>query len=159
MALIKCSECGREVSDQAENCPHCGASVPQPMSRWKILVAGVFALAVGMAIFKDDRPPPPPAARPTAAEIQTEKDFQTVVAGARWIKGSMKNPASFELVSALMIGHDVVCYKYRGTNSFNAIVPNYRVITNTVNSGSDKDWNRYCAGKPGTDYSYASHAM
>ena len=24
MALIKCPECGKEISDQAEFCPHCG---------------------------------------------------------------------------------------------------------------------------------------
>ncbi|MFA7216724.1 MAG: zinc-ribbon domain-containing protein [Candidatus Paceibacterota bacterium] len=28
MALIKCSECEREISDKAESCPHCG----NPMS-------------------------------------------------------------------------------------------------------------------------------
>ena len=27
MALIKCSECGREISDKAEVCPGCGAPV------------------------------------------------------------------------------------------------------------------------------------
>ena len=27
MALIKCSECGREISDRAEACPGCGAPV------------------------------------------------------------------------------------------------------------------------------------
>lgn len=27
MALIKCTECGHEVSDKATNCPHCGAPV------------------------------------------------------------------------------------------------------------------------------------
>lgn len=27
MALIKCSECGREVSDKAESCPQCGAPI------------------------------------------------------------------------------------------------------------------------------------
>ena len=25
MALIKCKECGKEISTQAEECPHCGA--------------------------------------------------------------------------------------------------------------------------------------
>ena len=24
MALIKCSECGKEMSDHAKQCPHCG---------------------------------------------------------------------------------------------------------------------------------------
>lgn len=27
MALIKCSECGNQVSDKATTCPHCGAPV------------------------------------------------------------------------------------------------------------------------------------
>ena len=27
MALIKCSECGRQVSDKAESCPQCGAPI------------------------------------------------------------------------------------------------------------------------------------
>lgn len=31
MALIKCSECGGQVSDKAASCPHCGA----PISRAK----------------------------------------------------------------------------------------------------------------------------
>ena len=25
MALIKCYECGKEISDKAPSCPHCGA--------------------------------------------------------------------------------------------------------------------------------------
>ncbi len=27
MALIKCSECGKDISDKAEACPHCGCPV------------------------------------------------------------------------------------------------------------------------------------
>ncbi len=27
MSLIKCTECGNEVSDKAANCPHCGAPI------------------------------------------------------------------------------------------------------------------------------------
>ncbi|MFZ6696827.1 zinc-ribbon domain-containing protein [Stenotrophomonas acidaminiphila] len=30
MALIKCTECGRELSDKAAACPGCGAPIPQP---------------------------------------------------------------------------------------------------------------------------------
>ena len=29
MALIKCSECGNEISSSAKFCPQCGASVEQ----------------------------------------------------------------------------------------------------------------------------------
>lgn len=29
MALIKCHECGREISDSAEHCPHCGCKTKQ----------------------------------------------------------------------------------------------------------------------------------
>ncbi|MFR6378429.1 MAG: zinc-ribbon domain-containing protein [Oscillospiraceae bacterium] len=30
MALIKCPECGREISDTASACPGCGAPVRKP---------------------------------------------------------------------------------------------------------------------------------
>lgn len=30
MALIKCSECGKEISDKASACPHCGCPVATP---------------------------------------------------------------------------------------------------------------------------------
>ena len=29
MALIKCYECSKEISDKAVNCPHCGAPKPE----------------------------------------------------------------------------------------------------------------------------------
>ena len=31
MALINCKECGKEVSDQAASCPHCGAPIHVPV--------------------------------------------------------------------------------------------------------------------------------
>lgn len=35
MALIKCTECGKEVSDKAPNCPNCGAPVtPQKFCKF-----------------------------------------------------------------------------------------------------------------------------
>jgi hypothetical protein len=32
VALIECSECNHEVSDQAASCPHCGARLALPAS-------------------------------------------------------------------------------------------------------------------------------
>jgi hypothetical protein len=47
MALIKCKECGNEVSDTAKACPHCGANVPKSSGYVAIIViviAGFFLL-------------------------------------------------------------------------------------------------------------------
>lgn len=32
MALVKCSECGKEISDKAKKCPHCGNKVKEDIS-------------------------------------------------------------------------------------------------------------------------------
>lgn len=52
MALIKCPECGREVSDKATSCPNCGYEInkskgeqyPKPNKRWIIILICVFAV-------------------------------------------------------------------------------------------------------------------
>ncbi len=40
MALIKCSECGKEISDKATSCPHCGfvtdESLPLGMTKTQV---------------------------------------------------------------------------------------------------------------------------
>lgn len=33
MALIKCSECGKEISSDAKSCPHCGKPLPRPKGK------------------------------------------------------------------------------------------------------------------------------
>lgn len=42
MALIKCPECGREISDKASSCPHCGYPIeslsPEGMVKIKVSV-------------------------------------------------------------------------------------------------------------------------
>ena len=38
MALIKCPECGKDVSDRAESCPNCGCPVESPSGTVKIML-------------------------------------------------------------------------------------------------------------------------
>lgn len=45
MALIKCKECGNQMSTEAKACPHCGAKSPK-MPMWKKLAIGVFSLII-----------------------------------------------------------------------------------------------------------------
>ncbi len=58
MALIKCEECGKEVSDKASACPHCGirlsvpVTVEQTAKKWKRLgLQAYFLMVLGLIIF------------------------------------------------------------------------------------------------------------
>lgn len=44
MALVKCPECGNDVSTQSEKCPKCGAKMP--MSKAKKILVGIFFLLI-----------------------------------------------------------------------------------------------------------------
>lgn len=46
MALIKCPECGKEISDNAENCPHCGYPIKPKTPFDKKRIAGIAGVAI-----------------------------------------------------------------------------------------------------------------
>lgn len=47
MALIKCHECGKEISDLAKTCPHCGAPTNPKADDMKELGSGLQNLGAG----------------------------------------------------------------------------------------------------------------
>ena len=58
MALVNCSECGKEISDKAEACPNCGAPmkwtsefIGRPGSLSRLANIGCLTLVVGVAVF------------------------------------------------------------------------------------------------------------
>ena len=55
MALIKCKECKKEVSNKAEKCPGCGAKIPTKISVIKI-VGILFFGSIGVLLFMADKP-------------------------------------------------------------------------------------------------------
>ncbi len=160
MALIKCQECNGEVSDTAKSCPQCGAEVDKPASTTKVVVVGVVLLFLVGWVYNagsDSRAGPPPA--PSAAQIANEAEFKAVVIGAAALKAASKNPKSFKLESAVKMASGAICYEYRGTNSFNAIVPGNAVFILGVGSSKPADWNKHCAGKSGIDFTHARQAI
>jgi hypothetical protein len=76
MALVKCHECGQDVSTQAKACPTCGAQVKKPsgarLALFLLVVLGVFgliALATRDPSVRDQpRQPPPSAPAPLTPE-------------------------------------------------------------------------------------------
>lgn len=131
------------------------------MGIFKTFVAFSFTLVVGSCVYSiataPDKPPPTP--EQVLEKTMRDLEFRQAVAGARALKANMKNPASFELVFAGMNDEKTMCYEYRGTNSFNAVVTNRYVIGEGVASGEPAAWNKHCAGQRLTDYTHARRAL
>ena len=70
MALVKCKECGKEVSKKAETCPHCGIKNPGiTTSEYFIGFIVLFGIVgIGFAMCSsNDKPSPPIAEAPKEA--------------------------------------------------------------------------------------------
>lgn len=155
MTIASCTECGKPVSTEASACPHCGAKPPQKTSKLTIVIG--LLMLVGLVIAFGNGGQPAPAA--AAPDPQKVLNFRQAVGTLDYVKGAMKNPKSFELVSLVRVDGPAMCVEYRGTNSFNAVVLQRHVISDTVNSSSVQAWNQNCAGKTGEDFSHARHAI
>ena len=161
MALIECKECKANISDEAKTCPQCGAAVPQPTSRLGLLIGGIFIFFLARFLIGQADPPSPPqkSDAQTAADAKKEADFQKVVRVAEWAKKNMKNPASFELTYGGLTDKGAVCIEYRGTNSFNAVVPGRYVMSDSVSGDTAALWNKHCVKVPIRDFTDAKYAL
>lgn len=146
MALNACKECGKEVSQQAKKCPHCG--VPHPTIKISgkgclilFLILFVPSLAIGIYTAYNTGPAPTTPAEKRTAQIK--KQFSSWdgshIALASFVKKSMHDPDSFKHVSSeyFDLGNDriIVSMKFRGTNAFGALV------TNNIQAECDLDGN------------------
>lgn len=148
MALVKCHECNAEISDTAKACPQCGAKLKKPSGcAAKVAIGLVLLIVVSSAVTKCNAPPEAPK-----ADLSKDPFFQKALAGARALRSSVNNPASFQLEYAFAPGADVLCYRYRATNAFNAVVLQHFVVEGSFTSQDVADWNPRCAGRSGMDY-------
>jgi hypothetical protein len=163
MALIKCRECGGEVSTEANNCPKCGAAVSKGTSRFTILVGGAFAIAVGSCIFQGDKAPESAAVnaqQPTmtpatlaaqaaanAAKARETARFDLAFDAAKAIKAAMRDPDSLKWES-IGVNEDgtVACLKYRARNGFGGMNSEFAVVANNAATRKMSDWKKYCTG-------------
>ena len=73
-----------------------------------------------------------------------------------YILGKFLLRKSYELVDAALMDDGTLCATYRGTNSFNAVITENKAIAKNLKI---VEWNRFCAGKSGTDMKYAQQAL
>lgn len=161
MALIVCHECGNKVSTEAKACPVCGVKPKRPTSKTTWVIGGVVLSAILISLAT--APPEPAAKAKTPEEIAQaeadEKMFQRVAAALRRLKSSMKDPSSFELVTAELTPAGNLCITYRARNSFNAVTPGLYVYTPEMGTGEESAFTALCGGPAGKDYTYARHAL
>ena len=54
MALMKCLECGQEISDNAKSCPHCGYKTkkmnPEKVAKYKRITSILVCMGIEMAV-------------------------------------------------------------------------------------------------------------
>ena len=182
MALLNCAECGHVISTMANTCPGCGAvlsreSLRQPAGGGKMfafmVAAGIMAVVLGglyaissrgddaetkrrvKAAVEASKTPEQRAAE-ARAKAHKEAEFQFAVQAAARLKTKMNNPASFELVSAHLLDEGPLCIRFRGTNSFNAVVLQELSVRRDYTMGR---WAVDCAGKQGVDMDLIRHAL
>lgn len=144
MPLVKCHECGNDVSTEAKACPSCGAKVKKPTSRALKLIGLALTIAViGSAVTGNNAPQPQQTTESTrranltpeqkakedAARAQRDIQLQAAAAGAIRLKKAAKDPASFDLTSLVVKPDGSACYEYRAKNSYGATLPSAAVLT------------------------------
>lgn len=71
MALVKCHECGQEVSTEADKCPHCGAKPKKKTSLFTWIIAIFFGFIFFRAVLApSSSSTATPASSPTATQPQ-----------------------------------------------------------------------------------------
>ena len=117
-----------------------------------LILSGAVVGMIALSNFYSTSAPVIPVTPLTAAEQKQETELQrknsddlkTAVGGVIMLKNSMKNPASFELVNLYLVRGDSFCYRYRGTNSFNAVTTEIFSISPKVSGTDEKTWKKNC---------------
>jgi len=146
MAITKCKECGKDISDKAEHCPHCGAPVSKKPSTGCGTIAAFFILLsiiIGSATSIYDSTNPKPAK--TAEQIREERieKYFDVWDGShinltKIIKDSLNDPESYQHDKTLYVDrgdHLIVETTFRTKNKYGGMVT-YQIKAKTDTSGN-----------------------
>jgi len=150
MALIKCHECGAQISNQATVCPHCGAK-PKPKTTTSTKIwASVFAVLVAVAVLSPKREvaAPPQTPEQIAEKAAARARFNTTAGVITAIKSALREPDSAKW-EAIRANDDasVVCIIYRARNGFGGMnLEKVSFIKGTVHREAEP-WNENCADK------------
>lgn len=164
MALVTCTECKKEISDQADKCPACGANNKRKKTSKVVWFFGaIFGFVVLSTVFNsaNKAPTPTPAAvtrtpEEIAASNQKQQRFDRVSVALLAIKNNLKDPSSVQWNKVYSDDTaDVICIEYRAKNSFGALNFERVAIAKGKIYQEASAWNKHCAnGKSFFDMTY-----
>lgn len=143
MALVKCKECGSEISTKAESCPKCGAKIKKKgMGCGSLLVIVILAFIV-IAMITPSTPTSTsssageaaPSTAPAPREVVSNSSWDASVRQVEhYLKSNLKDPDSYDgmewsSVTKLDAGGFMVRHKYRAKNSFGGYIIENQIFT------------------------------
>lgn len=161
MALIKCDECGSEVSSAAKACPKCGAKPRKAVG----LLGWLFVLFAAYLAYNLFSPPsaphmPPPTPEEIARQQREEATFQKTAIMAARIKRDLREPESVQWETILANDDaSVMCFLYRARNGFGGMTRENVSVADGKASKDKAHWNKHCAGKDFNDMIHVRHAL
>lgn len=139
MALINCKECSNQVSNQAEKCPHCGATIKQRTGCGTIVVAIILLLvAFGgfMSAYESTQPKPVKTPEQLRTE-EIERHFNvwdgSHIGLTTTIKSSLNDPESYQHDKTTYIDkadHLIVTTTFRSKNQYGGITT-HQIVAQT----------------------------
>ena len=141
MALIKCKECGNEISTTAKACPKCGAKIKKTSIIAAILWSVIFFF-IAIFILGQFGPSAPPR---TADQQENSTRYAAVQSAKAAIQANLRNPDTVQWDSAF-VNKDAstVCVKYRAQNGFGGMSGEFFIVAAGNISQSPAVWNKKC---------------
>jgi hypothetical protein len=153
MALVKCKECGKEVSKSAKKCPHCGYKLKMSfLAKFGLFIFGfvIFgAFVSGLKWNPEKSRIDPVLTEKKASEKKIEDEaLQRKILAERFtdaIRKKMRDPNSFE-VELIKVNKDatVFCLAYRARNGFGGMNREIAIYKNDKVFRDSDTWNKNC---------------
>ena len=151
MALVKCSECSKEISSDASKCPLCCAKQNKKVGIVGIVVAVALLALVVKASLRTSTPDSRTLEQIAAAAVADKAHSDRMSASAialRTIKMSLRDPDSVKWASvSASKDATIVCVEYRAKNGFGGMNLEYATAVGVVVSTKPEAWNKHCIGK------------
>lgn len=152
MSLVRCKECGAQISTLAESCPGCGAKQSKSSGRLKAFFLLVVVLAAGNVIFGVNSPSKRPSQsepEKTPEEIRRAEDLKKredrAFAFGKAIRQHAREPDSVDFIQ-MFVSNDgnVACAEYRAKNGFGGMTIERAVMTGSKFTTEASSWSKHC---------------